>query len=186
MRTSRADWARAHRAVVMTNYAKWNNLEVSDSDDDEVSQPKPAPRPAAQSGGGRSTTDAAAAASVLDRMQRVELLGEEILTDRQQMVELDRRRNTNREALAALRRIDRQGAEVAAAQKHWVCMGETFAKHSQSEARGMLEADQTRLDAEIERLRGDVKRKTSAVCELDPSMCAARRRPAPAPTYPQP
>ena len=122
----------------MTTYAKWNNLEVSDSDDDEVAQPKPPPRPAAQSGSGRSTTDASAAASVLDRMQRVELLGEEILTDRQQMVELDRRRNKNREALAALRRIDRQGTEVAAAQKHWVCMGETFAKHSQAEARGML------------------------------------------------
>ena len=153
----------------MTNYAKWNNLEVSDSDDDEVAQPKPPPRPAAQSGSGRSATDASAAASVLDRMQRVELLGEEILTDRQQMVELDRRRNKNREALAALRRIDRQGTEAAAAQKHWVCttptptpnpyphpspspnpdpnpdpypnqvcMGETFAKHSQAEARGML------------------------------------------------
>jgi hypothetical protein len=157
----------------MTDYAKWDNIEVSDSDEDEVAEPKPPPRPAAQSGSGRNATDAAAAASVLDRMQRVELLGEVILTDRQQMVELDRRRNKNREALAALRRIDRQGAEVAAAQRHWVCMGETFAKHSQAEARGMLEADQSRLDAEIERLRGDVKRKTSAVCELDPAMCAA-------------
>ena len=103
----------------MTNYAKWDNLEVSDSDDDGVAPPKSPPgQPpgqAAQSGSGRSTTDAANAASVLDRMQRVELLGEEILTDRQQMVELDRRRNKNREALSALRRIERQGAEVAAA-----------------------------------------------------------------------
>ena len=159
----------------MTNYAKWDNLEVSDSDDDGVAPPKPPPgQPpgqAARSGSGRSTTDAANAASVLDRMQRVELLGEEILTDRQQMVELDRRRNKNREALAALRRVERQGAEVAAAQKHWVCMGETFARHSQAEARAMLEADQSRLDAEIERLRAEVKRKTSTVCELDPTMC---------------
>ena len=114
-------------------------------------------------------------------MQRAELLGEEILTDRQQMVELDRRRNKNREALAALRRIDRQGPEAAASQKHWVCLGQTFAKHSQAETRGMLEADQTRLDAELDRLRGDVKRKTSLVCELDPSMCAAH---PPAPTRP--
>ena len=159
----------------MTNYAKWDNLEVSDSDDDGVAQPKPPPgQPpgqAARSGSGRSATDAATAASVLDRMQRVELLGEEIMTDRQQMVELDRRRNKNREALSALRRIERQGAEVAAAQKHWVCMGETFARHSQAEARAMLEADQSRLDAEIERLRAEVKRKTSTVCELDPTMC---------------
>ena len=164
----------------MTNYAKWNSFDVSDSDEDDAVKPPPA-RPAAPSGSGRSSTRASDAATVLERMQRAELLGEEILTDRQQMVELDRRRNKNREALAALRRIDRQGPEAAASQKHWVCLGQTFAKHSQAETRGMLEADQTRLDAELDRLRGDVKRKTSLVCELDPSMCAAH---PPAPTRP--
>ena len=163
----------------MTDYSKWDRFvsAVSDSDDeDEASTAKPQP-PQKKSNAqqsGSSGPRAEDAAATLERLQRTELLGEGVLTDRQQMVELDRQRNKNREALAALRRIDRQGAEAAAAQKHWLYQGAAFTRHTQVEARAMLEADQARLDAEIERLRGEVKRKTSLLCELDPSMCAGR------------
>ena len=160
----------------MTDYAKWDRVvaELSDSDDDgaaaaaaQAAKPKPAPK---QKAAGSSR--AADAAATVERMQRAERLGEEVLTDRQQMVELDRQRNKNREALAALRRLDRQGGEAAAGQKHWVWQGGNFLRHSQADTRSLLEADQARLDTEIERLRGEVKRKTSTLCELDPSMCA--------------
>lgn len=152
-----------------TDYRKWDTFEASDSDEDEVGAGvAPPPPPPTQQ---HKAAQKQHANARLERMQKVELLGEEVLTDRQQMVELDRRRNKNREALAALRRIDREkGKEAAASQKHWVCMGETFTKYDQPSARSMLEADQTRLDAEIDRLRSEVKRKTSQLCELDPSI----------------
>ena len=152
-----------------TDYRRWDKFEVSDSDEDEdagAAAPPPPPSPQSQKEAQKQHANAR-----LERMQKVELLGEEVLTDRQQIVELDRRRNKNREALAALRRIDREkGAEAAASHKHWVCMGETFTKYDQTSARSMLEADQKRLDAEIDRLRSEVKRKTSQLCELDPSI----------------
>ena len=153
-----------------TDYSKWDKFDVSDSDEDEGAAAKSAapPPPTQQQ---QKEAQKQHANERLERMQKVELLGEEVLTDRQQIVELDRRRNKNREALAALRRIEREkGAEVAATQKHWVCMGETFTKYDQTSARSMLEADQKRLDAEIDRLRDEVKRKTSEVCKLDPSI----------------
>lgn len=150
-----------------TDYSKWDKFDVSDSDEDEGAGAKSTPPPLPT----QQQQKTAHANERLERMQKVELLGEEVLTDRQQIVELDRRRNKNREALAALRRIDREkGAEVAATQKHWVCMGETFTKYDQPSARIMLEADQKRLDAEIDRLRDEVKRKTSELCKLDPSI----------------
>ena len=99
----------------------------------------------------------------------------QVLAERQQMIELDGRRNMNREALGALRRIERQGAEVAAASKHWICLGDVFVKRPHAATRAMLEEDQRRLDAEVGALHESVKQKTSVLCELDPSMCGASR-----------
>lgn len=106
----------------------------------------------------------------IDRLQRVERLGEEILTEQQQVVDFDRRRNANREALAALRRLERQGAEAAASAKHWVCTGDFFVKTPHGSTRAMLEADQARLDREIDALRRGITAKTSELCTLDPSV----------------
>lgn len=87
------------------------------------------------------------------------------------MIDLERRRNMNREALASLRRIERQGGEVAAGSKHWICLGDVFVKRPHAATRAMLEEDGRRLEAEVEALRTSVKKKTSELCELDPSMC---------------
>ena len=125
----------------------------------------------------RSTTAAGPSASragaeeLAERLVKVEMLGEEVLTERQQMVELDRQRNTNREALGALRRTERsQGSEESAAQKYWLYQGEHFVRRKHGDARAMLEEEQKRLDGEIEALRLSVKKKSSALCELDPSI----------------
>ena len=87
------------------------------------------------------------------------------------MVELDRRRNLNREALAALRQSAKtHGAEAAASQKRWMCLGDMFVRQSSGDAKAMLEADQARIEQEMEALRASVKRKTSKLCEIDPSI----------------
>ena len=89
------------------------------------------------------------------------------------MVELDRRRNQNREALAVFRRMDREagsGPGSPPPAKHWMCMGESFVRRPQGTARRLLEEDQRRIERELQTLRSSVKRKSSELCELDPSM----------------
>ena len=67
------------------------------------------------------------------------------------MVELDRQRNANREALAALRKVQRdEGSEQAAGHKFWLVQGDVFVRRRHADARKLLEEDQKRLDAEIE------------------------------------
>lgn len=168
-----------------TDYSKWNSFDVSDDEDDEAQVTAARSRAAAarqqqqQAAGPASGQDAA---ELVARMTKAEKLGEEVLTERAQMVELDRRRNANREALAALRKADREagaaqgissgsgGSTRADGMKHWVCLGDTFLRQPHQSARQMLEEDQRRIESELETLRSSVKRKSSALCELDPSI----------------
>ena len=153
-----------------TNYAKWAAFDDSSEDDD-----LPAPPTAAPVAPSASTPPAAAAdaATIIERLTRAERLGEEVLAERRQMVELDRQRNQNREALAALRRMDRDAAAsagVPAPTKHWMCMGDVFLRRPHATTRQLLEEEQARIETELEGLRTSVTRKTSALCELDPSI----------------
>ncbi|KAL3917828.1 MAG: hypothetical protein SGPRY_006254 [Prymnesium sp.] len=121
---------------------------------------------------------ALSANELVAKMTAAELLGEEVLVDRKQVVELDRKRNQNREALAALRRDARptagQGGAAAAAaassERRWVCMGDYFMKQSQAEVVQALQADQQRIEAEIESFNLRIKQKTSQLCEIDSSI----------------
>merc|ERR1712087_123581 len=100
-----------------------------DSDDDNTDEEEDTATTLAASQGAAAATvssttkhQALGPAEMLKRITRVEKLGEEILTDRQQVVDLDRRRNTNREALAVFRRMEKQGPAAVLGQKHWTCL----------------------------------------------------------------
>ena len=151
-----------------TNYAKWNAMTFDDELSDDESEPRAAPPVAAAA---RSPAESNAEA-IVDRLMRAERLGEEVLAERRQMVELDRQRNQNREALAALRRMDREATAsgTAAPSKYWMCMGDVFLRRSHAATRSMLGEEQTRIERELETLRTSVKRKSSTLCELDPSI----------------
>ena len=179
-------------------YAKWDHFEASDSDeeseemnsDDDSEEEGPddtcglsvhASRRPCQLGPPPSEEAPAAspvppaglsAMQQLQRLQRAEHLGEEVLTLKQQLVNFDRRRNQNREGLAALRDLERRSASGGAAVpiKHWMCLGDVFIKRTSSSAREMLETDQRTLEEEMERCRTELKEKTSALCTLDPSI----------------
>jgi hypothetical protein len=120
----------------MTDYSKWDNFRDSSSDDDDddaerihgnqcvdVDPPQVAPQPTLQS-----------ATQLLESVTKVELLGEEIMTERNQLVELDRKLNQNREAIAALRRKEREsgssagaaGASASSTAKLWMCGGDQY------------------------------------------------------------
>jgi len=66
---------------------------------------------------------------VLDYLVQTELLAEDVLADKQQIVDLDRKRNSNREALAALH--NKVTAPINNPNKTWLNFGGVFIKVSQ-------------------------------------------------------
>ncbi|XP_076123840.1 p53 and DNA damage-regulated protein 1 isoform X2 [Alosa pseudoharengus] len=100
----------------------------------------------------------ATAERVLQYLTEVEEAAEDVLSDKQQMVDLDKKRNANREALNALRK-DLSG-------KAKVCLGNMFIKFPKDKTKRMLEKDQEQLDKEIIDLRNKLKVKVNRLNEL--------------------
>ncbi|MBN3309070.1 p53 and DNA damage-regulated protein 1 [Amia ocellicauda] len=97
---------------------------------------------------------------VLQYLTEVEEAAEDVLADKQQIVDLDVKRNRNREALAALHR-DRDEAD-----KVKVCFGNMFIKLPRTTTKQMIQKDQEQLDKEINDLRKRLKAKVNRLNEL--------------------
>jgi len=72
----------------------------------------------------------------LKYLEEVEMLGEEIVRDKQEVVALDRRRNQNREALRAL---------YQSGGKTWLTLGSLLVKVPGDKARELLEQGRSQL-----------------------------------------
>ncbi|KAM6947730.1 p53 and DNA damage-regulated protein 1 [Lycodopsis pacificus] len=92
---------------------------------------------------------------VLEYLTEVEEAAEDVLTTKQQIVDLDTKRNGNREALNALKN------EMSDSEKVKVCFGNMFIKFSKSKTREMIQKDQEQLDKEINDLRSALKAKVN-------------------------
>ncbi|KAG7478080.1 hypothetical protein MATL_G00076630 [Megalops atlanticus] len=97
---------------------------------------------------------------ILKYLTEVEEAAEDVLADKQQIVELDAKRNRNREALSALR-YDSQSEE-----KVKVCFGNMFIKLPKATTNQMIQKDQEQLDKEISDLRKRLKAKVNNLHEL--------------------
>ncbi|KAF7646142.1 hypothetical protein LDENG_00192430 [Lucifuga dentata] len=102
----------------------------------------------------------ASAERVLEYLTEVEEAAEDILTSKQQIVELDTKRNRNREALNALR------DDTSASDKVKVCFGNMFIKFPKSKTREMIQKDQEQLDKEINNLRQGLKTKVNCLNDM--------------------
>lgn len=96
---------------------------------------------------------------VLRFLQEVEERAEEVLADKQQIVDLDIKRNQNREALRALQR------DLGSSEKVMVCFGDMFIKFPKTKTTEMIQKDQQRLDEEIGKLRNQLKVKVNKLYE---------------------
>ncbi|KAI9105471.1 hypothetical protein DFS34DRAFT_644282 [Phlyctochytrium arcticum] len=85
----------------------------------------------------------------------LERLAEDVLTERQLIVDLDRRRNENRMALRALTH-----GNMKSEKKADFFAGGLFMKLPKDDAAALLQKDQKAIDAEIERLRDSIKSRT--------------------------
>ncbi|XP_053101325.1 p53 and DNA damage-regulated protein 1 [Hemicordylus capensis] len=96
---------------------------------------------------------------VLRYLAQVEALAEEVMACRQQIVDLDQKRNQNREALRALSK------EPSASDKVMVCFGNMFVQLPKTKTKDMLHKDQELLDEEIAKLRKELKVKVNHLLE---------------------
>lgn len=98
-------------------------------------------------------------AKVLKYLTSVEKLAEEILTDKREIVMLDKRRNQNREAL---RELSKSGQ-----LKCWVSVGSVLVKQNLETTRTLLEADQKQLNIDVNILRSNLKVKVNDLRDLE-------------------
>uniref|UniRef100_A0A8C7EUG9 P53 and DNA damage regulated 1 n=1 Tax=Neovison vison TaxID=452646 RepID=A0A8C7EUG9_NEOVI len=96
---------------------------------------------------------------VLRYLVEVEELAEEVLADKRQIVDLDTKRNQNREGLRALQK------DLSLSEDVMVCFGNMFIKMPHSQTKEMIEKDQDHLDKEIEKLRKQLKVKVNRLFE---------------------
>uniref|UniRef100_UPI00398EA79D p53 and DNA damage-regulated protein 1 isoform X1 n=1 Tax=Pristiophorus japonicus TaxID=55135 RepID=UPI00398EA79D len=96
---------------------------------------------------------------VMNYLTEVEELVESLLADKQQIVDLDGKRNRNREALRALQNSTDQSGNVM------VCFGNMFIKFPNSRTKDMIRKDQEQLDEEIRKLCNQLKVKVNHLNE---------------------
>ena len=102
----------------------------------------------------------------MKRLVKIELLVEDILTLRQEMVEFDRKRNYNRECLGAFRR-----GEVQTNSKLWMTIGsgndsQMFVKLPRKNLVSMVEQEQVKLNTLIEENRVKCKAKVRELTQV--------------------
>ncbi|GAB5585321.1 hypothetical protein Unana1_00221 [Umbelopsis nana] len=120
---------------------------------------------------------------LVQELAKRETLAEDILTDKQLIIDSDRKRNTNREALTNIRKklvdgrlpakvlIDCEAKmtydESLIEQKLWINIGDMFIKLPKKDIQNMIEEDQKKLDQEIERRRNMVKKRALKLDQLE-------------------
>ncbi|PRP86048.1 hypothetical protein PROFUN_05819 [Planoprotostelium fungivorum] len=106
------------------------------------------------------------AALVQQNLMKAEVLAEDILIDKQQLIDLDRRRNTNREALRQI--TDAKKRPLAQQEKKtWLCMRDIFILLPTDTAESFISKDQKMLDEKINTTRDELKHKTSKLSQIE-------------------
>ncbi|XP_038208872.1 p53 and DNA damage-regulated protein 1 [Zerene cesonia] len=98
-------------------------------------------------------------AKSLKYLVSVEKLADEILSDKREIVLLDKRRNQNREALRDLAKTNQKQC--------WVTVGSVLVKHDIEATKALLEADQKQLNIDINKLRSNLKVKVNDLRDLE-------------------
>ncbi|CAK9799698.1 p53 and DNA damage-regulated protein 1 [Anthophora plagiata] len=95
----------------------------------------------------------------LKHIQQVEEKAGEILTDRQEIIALDKRRNDDRVGMRALQKEN--------CKKTWVTIGPLLIKMPSKIAEELLVKDQRECDIEINKVRSNLKVKVNELRDLE-------------------
>ncbi|XP_042874982.1 p53 and DNA damage-regulated protein 1-like isoform X2 [Penaeus japonicus] len=102
---------------------------------------------------------------IQQHLEEVEAAAEDVISDRQEIVTLDRRRNTNREALRHLK--TNKLASQSTSNKSWICVGNMFFKLPNTVVVDCIEKEQKQLDTEINNLRNGLRSKVNHLNDLE-------------------
>ncbi|XP_060071697.1 p53 and DNA damage-regulated protein 1-like [Ylistrum balloti] len=97
---------------------------------------------------------------LLLHLAEVEELAEDIISDKHQMVELDKKRQKTREAIRLLSKDKKT-------QKTWVCFGNMFIKLPATDTKKLLEKDFNGLDVEISEISKNLKPKVNKLRDME-------------------
>ena len=100
--------------------------------------------------------------SAITFLTDLELLGEDVLSDKHQLVELDRKRNANREAL---RKVKQKPAGEKG--KEWLCFGSMFIQMPTHSVSKMLTEDQEEIEKEIRTVQDNLKPKVAKLHQME-------------------
>lgn len=95
----------------------------------------------------------------LKHIQQVEEKAGEILTDRQEIIALDKRRNDDRVGMRALQKDN--------CKKTWITIGPLLIKMPSPIAEELLIKDQKECDIEINKIRSNLKIKVNELRDLE-------------------
>ena len=99
---------------------------------------------------------------LLAALAEIELAAEEVLASKQEIIDLDRKRNSNREAIRALEK-EAKSHYKGVESKSWLAMGNSFFRLPNRSAVDMLRTDQKKLDISVNKLRSDLKDKVNTL-----------------------
>ncbi|XP_037074308.1 p53 and DNA damage-regulated protein 1-like [Pollicipes pollicipes] len=100
---------------------------------------------------------------VVHQLEEVEAAAEDVLTDKQQVVDLSRKQSGLREATRALSSDLKARGEY----RTWIAAGNTFIKLPASKVKSLMEDDQLELDKEITALRDGLRSKVNRLNDLE-------------------
>jgi len=100
----------------------------------------------------------------IQRLRKVEALAEEVLKTQNDLLELDRRRHKNREALGVFRRNEISGKRV------WTMMNDTFVRLDRDTCHKKLTAEKLRIEDTIEKTRPKLKKSIYDLHRVNPEV----------------
>ncbi|KAI8991607.1 p53 and DNA damage-regulated protein 1-like protein [Mycotypha africana] len=103
---------------------------------------------------------ASVAAQIEQALALKEHLAEEILINKQAIIDFDRKRNSNREALTQLKRIPEE-------KKVWTFFGDMFIKLPSEKTRTLIQKDQELLDEKVDKARSVMKENAMELQKME-------------------
>ena len=103
---------------------------------------------------------------VLKLLTDIERSAEDILSSKQEIVDLDRKRNSNREAIRALEK-EAKTHYKGSDSKCWLAMGNSFFRLPNKNAVNLLKKDQQQLDISVNTQRSELKEKVGRLREKE-------------------
>ncbi|XP_044736595.1 p53 and DNA damage-regulated protein 1 [Chrysoperla carnea] len=92
-------------------------------------------------------------------LKDVEAVGQSILSDKQEIIDLNKRQNVNREGLRAMQKSSNK--------KHFISIGGLLIKTDKKECERIINDDQHKIEAQINCLRSGLKVKVNNLRDLE-------------------